>query len=395
MHARRRKVSESETFTVVVDDQTAPPAATYVEKDKYPTSWKFQLGQQLQQISTKVSNVVAPNPVAPPPAAPPRTASSSRLAQLEDDKQKPSVPVGASRDRTHEFQSVVRSLVSSNLKRMVNTREPRRAKANPGYFEFMSLAEAVGKNITHTNVKLDKLLLLVREKSLFDDRSAEIEQLIYIIKNDLGALNQQIARLQEVSKAQRRGGGRQLQKHSINVVVALQSKLASTSNHFKDVLELRTENLKQQKQRREEYGGAAPATRSLMADASLLLEEESTAANSMYGDRQPLLPHGGQQQMMSRYDQADLQQRANSMQNIESTIVELGGIFQQLATLVKEQEEIVERIDSNVIDTGLNVDLAHTEILKYFQSVTRNRALMIKIFIVLIVFFIFFYIVMS
>lgn len=35
--------------------------------------------------------------------------------------------------------------------------------------------------------------------------------------------------------------------------------------------------------------------------------------------------------------------RAETMQNIESTIVELGGIFQQLAHMVKEQEEMVER----------------------------------------------------
>ena len=31
------------------------------------------------------------------------------------------------------------------------------------------------------------------------------------------------------------------------------------------------------------------------------------------------------------------------MQNIETTIVELGSIFQQLATMVKEQEEMVQR----------------------------------------------------
>ena len=34
------------------------------------------------------------------------------------------------------------------------------------------------------------------------------------------------------------------------------------------------------------------------------------------------------------------------MQNIESTIVELGSIFQQLAHMVKEQEEIVGRYDT-------------------------------------------------
>lgn len=40
---------------------------------------------------------------------------------------------------------------------------------------------------------------------------------------------------------------------------------------------------------------------------------------------------------------AYMQSRAETMQNIESTIVELGGIFQQLAHMVKEQEEMVER----------------------------------------------------
>ena len=38
-----------------------------------------------------------------------------------------------------------------------------------------------------------------------------------------------------------------------------------------------------------------------------------------------------------------IQERAETMENIESTIVELGVIFQQLAEMVKDQEEQVER----------------------------------------------------
>lgn len=38
-----------------------------------------------------------------------------------------------------------------------------------------------------------------------------------------------------------------------------------------------------------------------------------------------------------------IQSRADTMKNIESTIVELGGIFSQLAHMVKEQEEMVQR----------------------------------------------------
>lgn len=40
---------------------------------------------------------------------------------------------------------------------------------------------------------------------------------------------------------------------------------------------------------------------------------------------------------------AYIQDRADTMQNIESTIVELGSIFQQLAHMVKEQEETIQR----------------------------------------------------
>ena len=39
------------------------------------------------------------------------------------------------------------------------------------------------------------------------------------------------------------------------------------------------------------------------------------------------------------------------MQNIEATIEEIGGIFQQLATMVAEQGETVERIDREVDNT--------------------------------------------
>lgn len=53
------------------------------------------------------------------------------------------------------------------------------------------------------------------------------------------------------------------------------------------------------------------------------------------------------------------------------------------------------RIDANVEATELNVEAAHGELLKYFQSVTSNRWLIVKIFCVLIVFFIVFVVFMA
>lgn len=128
--------------------------------------------------------------------------------------------------------------------------------------------------------------------------------------------------------------------------------------------------------------------------SSLLLSEQNQVAID-FDQTAPLVSvNSGQQhsQQMLLYDESDsyVQQRAETMQNIESTIVELGGIFQQLAHMVKEQEEVVERIDTNIQDAEMNIEAAHGQILKYFQTVSKNRWLMIKIFGVLIFFFIFF-----
>ena len=150
------------------------------------------------------------------------------------------------------------------------------------------------------------VVTVARKKSLFDDKSEEIQQLTFIIKQDIGSLNKQIAQLQEVymnfvctqqsnkcyiwcwkfgillsgnynqenvwnyviatitlehcisilyseqvitllffvfqlSRATRGHSGKHKQTHSNSVVVGLQSKLASMSNDFKSVLEVRTE----------------------------------------------------------------------------------------------------------------------------------------------------------
>uniref|UniRef100_A0A182M109 t-SNARE coiled-coil homology domain-containing protein n=1 Tax=Anopheles culicifacies TaxID=139723 RepID=A0A182M109_9DIPT len=429
--ARRRYGADDtgDSFAVITIGSDGPNNHQRVEdiqeKPKYPqptsaTSW-------LPSLSQRIFASVAPAPSNPEPRnawreVPPKRGTSywtgddpDAVNEDDDDNGDDSLGKGSlipeftmtARDRSGEFASAIRSLQGRNIQRAVNLKDPRKAKHMQSYSEFMMIAKHIGKNIASTYTKLEKLTLLAKKKTLFDDRPAEIQELTYIIKGDLNSLNQQIARLQEVSKSQRRStNGKHLLSHSSNMVVALQAKLANMSSDFKQVLEVRTENLKQQKTRRDQFsqgpmaGGLPPSTMRGSTQGSLLLQEQqdqvcidmggsSGAAGGSGSERAPLLQ---QQQQLVLYDESDsyVQERAETMQNIESTIVELGGIFQQLAHMVKEQEEMVERIDSNLQDVELNVEAAHGEILKYFQSVTKNRWLMIKIFGVLILFFIFF-----
>lgn len=85
------------------------------------------------------------------------------------------------------------------------------------------------------------LNLVAKKRSLFDDKPLEIQELTYIVKNDINSLNKQIAQLQDMTKSRRYAHGKHMQSHSNSVVVSLQSKLANMSNNFKEVLEVRTE----------------------------------------------------------------------------------------------------------------------------------------------------------
>ena len=101
---------------------------------------------------------------------------------------------------------------------------------------------------------------------------------------------------------------------------------------------------------------------------------------------------GGQAQsqvLLANQDQY-MSSRSEALQNVERTITELGGIFQQLSTMVAEQGEMAVRIDENVEQSVANVDSAQTQLLKYLNSVSSNRWLIMKIFGVLISFLVFF-----
>ncbi|KAL2711959.1 syntaxin-5 [Vespula squamosa] len=310
----------------------------------------------------------------------------------------PSPITMTARDRTNEFINTIRTMQDRTIVRTTNLQNPRRARQMQSYSNFMMVAKSIGKNIANTYTKLEKLALLAKKKSIFNDRQMEIEELTNIIKTDLKSLNHQIGKLQDMGKIQRESfsssQGNHIASHSSSIVMALQSKLANMSNHFKSVLEVRSENMKEEQTRRQQFSQGSVSTMlppSVVSgkQGSLLLQEQESSS-SVAIDLEPAMNQLSMQQVSQDDTDAYVQSRAETMQNIESTIVELGGIFQQLAHMVKEQEEMVERIDSNIEDTELNVEAAHAEILKYFQSVTNNRWLMIKIFAVLIFFFIFF-----
>ena len=55
-------------------------------------------------------------------------------------------------------------------------------------------------SIYHDLCDMSMFISVAKRKSLFDDKPVEIQELTYIIKQDISTLNKQIAKLQEVSR---------------------------------------------------------------------------------------------------------------------------------------------------------------------------------------------------
>ncbi|PKI34469.1 hypothetical protein CRG98_045129 [Punica granatum] len=326
------------------------------------------------------------------------------------------------RDRTQEFQGIAERLKksfssgsgpngpSSSSSSSSKSEEQRSAVAMQS--EFNRRASKIGFGIHQTSQKLSKLAKLAKRTSVFDDPTMEIQELTAVIKQDITALNSAVVDLQLLCHSRNEGSiSSDTTSHSTTVVDDLKNRLMSATKEFKDVLTMRTENLKVHENRRQLFSStatkestnpfvrqrplAAKSTGSSSAAPPPPWANGSSSSSQLFprkpgdGESQPLLQQQQQQQQQQQMvplQDSYMQSRAEALQNVESTIHELGSIFNQLATLVSQQGEIAIRIDENMDDTLTNVEGAQGALLKYLNSISSNRWLMIKIFFVLIFF---------
>ncbi|KAK3052537.1 Integral membrane protein SED5 [Extremus antarcticus] len=340
-------------------------------------------------------------------------------------------------DRTPEFRSILQAAQKSLARQrkpqqqpLLNTPQQNGTATPPTRkqrSEFARNAANIGRGISATMGKLQRLGELAKRKTLFDDRPVEISELTYVIKQDLAGLNQQIGQLSQIARQQGLSGGvgkgpGQEDEHNKNVVVLLQGKLADVGVSFKEVLEVRTKNIQESRSRQDNFALSVSQTVGSQQAASLhpgrtesplyaapsrgrspapgqtasrqppqnsgdaVLDLNGSSSNALYGSG----PQSQQQLQLLEEAQAPnsyIQQRGEAIEAIERTINELGGIFGQLASMVSEQAEQIQRIDANTDDVVDNVDGAQRELMKYWGRVQGNRWLVAKMFGVLMIFF--------
>ncbi|KAK3364442.1 t-SNARE [Lasiosphaeria hispida] len=302
-------------------------------------------------------------------------------------------------DRTAEFRHIVsdakrRHATKPGSQRLLGDSQ-KSAASGDGQMrrsEFARQAAEIGRGISGTMEKLQKLAQLAKKKTLFDDRPVEINELTFVIKQDLSSLNEKIRGLQTLSKRLHPKPDQEGENNK-NILLLLQGKLGDVGANFKEVLEIRTKNIQASRSRTEAFvsnvGQHSHAT--LQQSASPLYGTPNRGTPSPGGDLISLNPMPDQQMQLQLMEEGGqnsyIQQRGQAIEAIESTIHELGSIFGQLASMVSEQSEMIERIDANTEDVVDNVEGAQKELLKYWSRVSGNRWLVAKMFGVLMIFF--------
>eukprot|EP01041_Mallomonas_annulata_P008218 gene8218-16895_t len=339
-------------------------------------------------------------------------------------------------DRTHEFlQLVERQLKTEPSPQKASKRSLDSSKPKS---EFHDSATDISRSIHRATGMLSKLSKLVKRQGLFDDPTSEINNLIMCIKQDLDGLNTKCESAQQYVDTRKRkmGEKHQATSHHVKVVSQLKSDLMNVTKDFKSILETRSNKMKDQQQKKVQLTGigtlsplrqfAASAAQAQAQHAQnnvdsngvvmkgggggggfpkspysqLPTSESGHGLSQPYAQAQsmqgfPVQPQYQQQQLLLAppATQQYFEAREQAVTEVEKTIGELGQLFKRLATMITEQQELVERIDEDVENAVSNADKTHAALLKTYEKVSSNKGLYTKlgaIFALFIIFFVLF-----
>jgi len=160
-------------------------------------------------------------------------------------------------DRTAEFHAVV----ALRRQQQQGLRVPHAGAPPKTRSEFALASSSIGADIHSTAHKLEKLTQLAQSNTLllFADPTEEINELTFIVKQDITALNRKLADLQAATRGRRDGGSKQQASHSTSIVEQLKNRLLESAKEFQDLLQTRKENVQLMQNRRDKLAAPSPA----------------------------------------------------------------------------------------------------------------------------------------
>ena len=175
--------------------------------------------------------------------------------------------------------------------------------------------------------------------------------------------------MENFSNSGRGNANSQMRQYAESLVQTLRQRLTEIVKGLQEVSELRIRIMQEQENRKNKFSFAP----------SISAQSYTPVATGNPDD-----PEAGlsQSQSQASYHTS----RLSSVQGVQRTIAELGQIFSRMANTLQQQEEMVSRIDSDVDAADLHIKDGSNQLLIYYNSISSNRKLILKIFLILILF---------
>jgi len=130
---------------------------------------------------------------------------------------------------------------------------------------FHSTASEISRDIAGTSAMLSELSQLVRRRGLFMDDTERVNYLVLRIKSNIEHLNGQLDDVGHLIAQQKRRLGKNSQagQEASNLVGQLKEEFVQTTSNFKNVLQQRSDRMKEQNDRKRQVFGQGQALRGL------------------------------------------------------------------------------------------------------------------------------------
>mmetsp|Transcript_12405 Transcript_12405/g.18550 ORF Transcript_12405/g.18550 Transcript_12405/m.18550 type:complete len:301 (+) Transcript_12405:54-956(+) len=285
-------------------------------------------------------------------------------------------------NRTEEFKNMLESVGKGQIfgyaEGDTNKRKETKQK-KPTKTQFIQYATEISRDLQGTAQFVKMLAKKVQENKYGEEtntikvKTIEMKEKLEHHKRDL----KQLGVLLEQAK-QNKQQQDQSQQHATTILQGLNCKLTYAANRFQKILKARTKNIKRQQKRAAQYG----------------------TTTTSFQPTQQVMPtykpiDGGEQQQqqtaMVTEDKSSIDiivERTTEIKNIEKEIVNLNTMFVQLAETVKMHAELTDRIDTNITAAEHNAKETQFQLSRYFQRISSNRGLILKMFFVLVIFLI-------
>lgn len=278
-------------------------------------------------------------------------------------------------DRSTEFQAILQDLVAKGFAPAASCG----MAAPKEQSQLNAWSAELGSQIHQMSLKVQDLRKLAKSKTLFDDKTRQVQELTFTIRAGIQELDHKVMALEQ--QVQGVGPNRASQAHASNMSRALKQRLQEVKKQLDEAVEDRCKAVEHQDRRRQLLTGG----------------ESASAATGRLTQRLPRrqLPAVEPEDLESGLAMASQVQRyhddrAAAVLQVQQQVGQIASMVQEQAAIVQAQGEAVDRLGDDIDEAKANVTSGQEELLIFLRGISSNRALILKVLMILLFFVVFF-----